>query len=137
MKLSVQTTREVSTDSLNIFCDPPLIFKSRGFIAPGLFNEISEWEKKGHDEKLAVGYISRLFVSFSQNGETFPLTTKEDAMALREAIEESNPGGADGFLSTLIEAYLNEHYRFFRNRLAVSESSLPVSSNGKVKEPTP
>lgn len=136
MKLSVQTTRTITTDELRLFCEPALTFRVKGFISPVLAKDLAEWENTYEGER-AAELISGLFVSVSQGGYEFPLTTKSDVLAFKEAIEESNPGGGDGFLSTLLESYLNEHYRFFRNRLLELGNSLPVSDSGKVKEPTP
>lgn len=145
MKLSVQTTRIITTDELRLFCEPALTFRVKGFISPALAKDLAEWENTYEGER-AAELISQLFVSVSartpgvavseQGGYEFPLTTKSDVIAFRDAIEESNPGGGDGFLSTLLESYLNEHYRFFRQKLLELENSSQASSNGKVKEPT-
>jgi hypothetical protein len=135
MKLTIQTTRTITTDELHLFCEPPLTFRVKGFIDPALAKELAQWENTYSGER-AAELISQLFVSFSHAGDSYPLDNKSAVLAFKDAIEEGNPGGGEGFLSTLLESYLNEHYRFFRQKLLALENSSQASNNGKVKEAT-
>jgi hypothetical protein len=132
MQLSVKTVRTISTDDLNIFCEPPLLFEARGYIAPELGGDLLEWEAGGYAAERAAELLPRLFLSVAQEGIRYPLSTKADALALRDAIEAANPGYGDIFLSTLLDGYWNEHYRFFGRKRLASASSQTVSANGVV-----
>jgi hypothetical protein len=132
MKLTVKTIRTISTDDLSIFCEPPLTFEVRGYIAPELGSDLLEWEQGGYSIERAAELLPRLFISVSQNEEHYSLATKTDALALRDAIEAANPGYGDTFLATLLDGYWNEHYRFFGRKRLASVNSQPVSENGPV-----
>lgn len=122
MKLSVQTTRTITTDDMRIFCEPPLTFEGIGYFSPSFVNDLAEWEKNPDDDR-AIKFVSRIFLSVSQNGARYPLSTEADVLALRDAIEEINPGNGNNFLATIVEEYTRAHYRFFRNKFADLENS--------------
>lgn len=129
MKLKVNTTHTVTTEDLEIFCDPPLTFEAVGNIGPHLWGQLRDWHKGNYPPEDVVGFIPKLFVSVSQNGDTYPLTTPEDAKALEDAV-------GNEFLSDLVESYWNYEFDFFKKKRAASANSLSQSDDSKPSEPT-
>ena len=130
LKLKIQTTRTVTTDDLRLYCDPPLTFGAVGHIPTTVNNALLDWADKGYDSTRAVEFVPRLFSSVAQNGTSYPLASKEDAAALREAV-------GDVFLRDLVEGFWNYDYRFFHLKRLVSENSLPDLTTTNGSEPTP
>jgi hypothetical protein len=130
MNLKAKTVRVVSTDDLELFCDPPLTFEASGRINDKLTAELQQWFKGGYDPAKTVEFIPQLFMSVSQNGDTYPLTTTADAEALRAAL-------GDGFLLDLVEAFWDYDYRFFARRRAASANSSPALDAGEASKPSP
>ena len=128
LNLSVKTTHTISTDDLEIYADPPLVFEAVGRINDKLHNDLRAWSNKNHPIDQTVKFVPRLFLSVSQNGDTYPLTTDADAQALREAV-------GDDFLHDLVESFWDYDYLFFRRKQLVSASSSPASATGNGQDP--
>src|SRR3990172_8868536 len=120
LNLSVKTTHVVTTDDLEIFCDPPLTFEAISRINDKLHNELRAWANKNHPIDQTVKLVPRLFFSVSQDGTAYPLATDADAQALREAV-------GDDFLHDIVEAFWDYDYLFFRRKRLVSPSPSPAS----------
>ena len=123
MKLSVRTTHTVTTDDIDVYCDPPLIFEAVGNIDPQTQTRLADWHKANYPPEQAVAFIPKLFISVSQNGEVYPLTTEADAQALREAV-------GDTFLSDLVERFWTYELNFFKKKRNGSVNLLSASENG-------
>jgi hypothetical protein len=130
LKLKVKTTHKVTTEELEIFCDPPLTFEAVGNIGPQLWDELRDWSNERYPPEKAVDFVPKLFVSVSQNGDTYPLATPEQAKALEDAV-----GGE--FLSDLVENYWGYEFSFFKKKRAASANSLKGSGDSKADELTP
>jgi hypothetical protein len=130
LKLKVKTTHTVTTDELEMVCDPPLTFEAVGNIGPHLWGELRDWSKGEYPMEEIVDFIPKLFVSVSQNGDTYPLTTPAQAKALKESV-------GDEFIADLIESYWNYEFTFFKKKRAASANSLKESDDSKADEPTP
>lgn len=130
MLLKAKTTRIVTTDDLELYCDPPLVFEASGRINDKLTAELKEWYQNGYDPQITLKFIPQLFLSVSQNGETFPIRSQADAEALREAL-------GDGFLLDLVEAFWDYDYRFFTQRRAASANSSTERGDGSENKPSP
>jgi hypothetical protein len=130
MKLKVRTTHTLTTDDLEMFCDPPLTFEAVGSIDPRTSRDLSTWHSSKFPEGQAVDFVPKLFLSVAQNGTSYPLTTVEDARALQEAVGEK-------FVSRLVLSYWNYQATYFEKKQAASVSLSPESGTGNGSEPTP
>ena len=130
LNLTVKTTHVVTTDDLEIFCDPPLTFEAIGRINDKLHNELRAWANKNHPIGQTVKFVPQLFLNVSQNGNTYPLATDADAEALRGAV-------GDDFLHNLVESFWDYDFLFFRQKRLASANSLQTSAAGNGSEPTP
>jgi hypothetical protein len=130
MKLKVKTTYTVTTDDLEIFCDPPLTFEAVGRINDKTHTDLLTWSKDDYSPDRAISFIPSLFLSVAQNGTAYPLTTKAEAIALREAT-------GDKFICDLVESFWNYDYTYFKKKRLGSANSLPASDDGSSPEPTP
>jgi hypothetical protein len=130
MKLSVRTTHILTTDDLRIFCDPPLTFEAIGSIDPHTRIELSAWHDSDYPAQQAVGFIPKLFLSVAQNGQSYPLTTDEDALALQDAL-------GDKFISRLVNAYWDYEYRYFQKKELASANLSPELGTGNRNGSTP
>lgn len=130
MNLKAKTIRVVTTDDLELYCNPPLTFEASGRINDKLTAELQQWFKTGYDPAKTVEFIPQLFMSVSQNGDAYPLTTQADAEALREALGE-------GFLLDLVEAFWDYDYRFFARKRLVSANSSTAQGAGEANSPSP
>jgi len=128
--LKVKTSLTVTTDELEVFCDPPLTFEAVGNIDPNLWSQLKAWSEKNYPLEQAVNFVPKLFVSVSQNGKAYPLTTEAAAEELRQAV-------GDPFLCDLIENYWNYEFNYFKKKRLVSASSSPASATGNGSELTP
>lgn len=124
LNLTIKTTQTITTDDLEIFVgDAPLTFEAIGNISNSLHTDLLTWSRAGYPADQAAGFIPRLFVSVSQNGEKYDLTGQAAAVAFQEAV-------GDDLLKDIIEGYWDYRYRFFRKRQAGSVSLPPASENG-------
>jgi hypothetical protein len=130
MKLLVKVTRILTTDDLDLTCDPPLSFEVTGNVEPSIFKAVQEWEAAGFELERCAELVGRVFISVTQDGQTYSLNGKAAALALYEAIEESNPGAAYQFMVRLLENFIQNHLRFFVSRRSGSPPSAPPSENG-------
>lgn len=130
MKLKAKVTRTITTDDLEIYCDPPLTFEASGRINDKLTAELKQWYQNGYDPQKTLDLIPQLFLNVSQDGQTYPLESRGDAEALQEAL------GA-GFLVDLVEAFWDYDFRFFQKRLSGSVRSLTALGSGDTSEPSP
>jgi hypothetical protein len=128
--LKVKTTHTLTTDDLEIFCDPPLTFESAGSMDPRTVQELREWYKNHCPNEQAVMFVPKIFLSVAQNGKAYPLTTQEDAMALQKAV-------GDKFISRLVNSYWNYEVGYFEKKQSGSVNSLTESSGNGTKEATP
>lgn len=134
LKLKINTTRQITSNDLRIACDPPLLFEVRSFIAPDLVDKIADWERAGSkDANIGAALVAQVFVSVTQDGETYPLTSLSDVGALQETIEAASPGQAGGFICAMLEGFTANHYRFFRGGPTGLTASPPVSVNGSAQ----
>lgn len=130
MDLLVKTVRTISTDELNIYCEPPLVFSARGYITRAINEQLLAWDLAGRPISLTLGLLPQLFFSVSVDTQVFPILSQVDSEALRQAIETANPGGGDEFLTALVDGYWVNHYRFFTRRRPASANLLADSTNG-------
>ena len=130
MKLKVRTTHTVTTDDLEMFCDPPLTFEAIGNIDPHTREGLRVWYQNKYPTEGALEFVPKMFLSVAQNGTSYPIATEEDAKALQEAV-------GDKFISHLVRAYWNYEAGYFEQKKTGSEnlSAPPVTGNGS--EPTP
>ncbi len=125
MKLNIQTHHTITTNDLELFCDPPLTFEAVGRIADQTHNALLEWAKNDYPEEKTLEFLPHLFVSVSQNGETYPLNNDGAAREFREAVGLT-------FVQDLIEAFWNyEFYYFKKKRLASINSSTASADTNK------
>lgn len=136
LKLRINATRQISTTDLRIAWEPPLFFEVRTYIGADLNGKMADWEQAGSSNAgTAAGLIAECFVAVSQDGQSYPLTTQADVLALRDTIEEAAPGQGDMYLCAILEGFIREHYSFFRRgERSASATSSPVSENGKAPE---
>lgn len=131
MKLTIHTTRQISSADLRLAIDPPLSFEIRSYISYDLNLRLAEWQNAGRNNASeAAALINQLFVSVGQNGHLYPLNSPEAVNALRETIEATNPGEGDNFLIAMLNGFVINHYNFFSIERNGSAPSLPASENG-------
>lgn len=124
--LKIQTTETITTDDLEIFVgELPLIFEAVGNIPGPLQDDLLTWSRADYPLPQTLQLVPRLFLSVSQNGDTYPLTSQAEAEALRAAVGEE-------LLRDIVEGYWNYRYRFFKRKRLASANSLtePVAMNG-------
>jgi hypothetical protein len=126
----VKTTLMVTTEELEVFCDPPLTFEAVGNIDPNLWSQLKEWSERDYPPGEAVNFVPRLFFSVSQNGKAYPLTTQAEAEELRQAV-------GDAFLCDLVENYWTYEYSYFKKKRLASASLLAEHATGNGSEPQP
>lgn len=131
IKLAIQPTQTITSDDLEIFVgDLPLVFEAIGNIGGSLQNDLLAWSQADYPAAQTAGFIPRLFLSVSQNGDKYPLTGQAEAEALRQAV-------GDDLLKDLVESYWNYRYRYFKKKRLGSGNSSPASDTGNGNEPTP
>lgn len=128
LNLAIKTTFAVSTDDLGVFCDPPLTFQAIGRVNDTLHRELVAWGTAGYPADQTTRFIPRLFLSVAQNGVSYPLSTADDAQALREAV-------GDEFLANLVESFWDYEFSYFKKKRLASASLSPQSTNGSGQEP--
>jgi len=134
LKLKINTTRQINSNDLRIACDPPLYFDVRTFIPPDLVDKIADWERAGSkDFGTGAALLAQVFVSITQDDQTYSLSSPVEVNDLRETIEAANPGQGDGFICAMLEGFTANHYRFFRIGLTGSPALPPVSANGSAQ----
>src|SRR3990170_7983871 len=109
LNLSVRTTMQVTTDDLELYADPPLTFEAIGRVNDTLHRELAAWASAGYPAEQSVRFIPRLFLSVAQNWQSYPLTTADDAQALRATV-------GDEFLANLVEAFWDYEYNYFKKK---------------------
>lgn len=119
MKFTYHTTRQITTADLYDATDPPLIFQVKTRLSR---DWLLAWDAFGEaeagDVSAAADLVAEAFISVTQDGEEiYPLDSKADALALRDAIEEAQPGAGDAFLRHLALAFGTNHYRYLDKRL--------------------
>ncbi len=130
LSLTVETTMVVSTDDLELYASPTLVFRTVGRVNDTLHRELAAWASAGYPAEQTARFIPRLFLSVSQNGQTYPLTTPDDAQALREAV-------GDEFLANLVESFWDYEFNYFKKKRLASANLSPQSTTGNGQEPTP
>lgn len=123
MDLKVRTTHTVTTDDLELFCDPPLSFEAVGRVGPKLHNDLLTWSQAGYPAEQAPGLAAQLFLSVSQDGQSYPLNSPAAATELQNQV-------GDEFIRNLIEAFWDFEYRFFKQKRLASGNSGPRSNAG-------
>ena len=125
MKLKVKTTHVVTTDDLEMFCDPPLTFEAIGNIDPHTREGLRVWYQNKYPTEQSLEFVPKIFLSVAQNGTAYPLVTDEDAKALQDAL-------GDKFISHLVRAYWNYEAGYFEKKetASTSLSETPVTGNG-------
>lgn len=126
--LSIQTTMTLTTDDLEIYADPPLSFEAIGRVNDTLHRELAAWVSAGYPADQTARFISRLFLSVAQNGQSYPLSTADDAQALRAAV-------GDEFLANLVESFWDYEFNYFKKKRLASMNLSAGPSNGS--EPIP
>lgn len=90
-----------------------------------------DWLRNGaEDAGRALDLVALAFVAVRQNGQTWPLGSREQAEALREAIEAQNPGHGDTFICHLALAHYNHHFARLSDRLGNWRAPLAPSGAG-------
>lgn len=131
LNLTINTTRKVSTAEMRMACDPPLYFQVRAYFGVEISQQMVNWQQAGaRDAVGAADILSQVFLSVSQNGDSYSLTTPANVLALREAVEANSPGEGDGFLCALLENFVSNHYAFFTKAENGSAPSSPHSDDG-------
>ena len=130
LNLSIKTTIVVTTDDLEIYADPPLTFEAIGRVNDTIHRELAAWATAGYPAEQTARFIPRLFMSVAQNGTSYPLTTAEEAQALRDAV-------GDEFLANLVESFWDYEYKYFQKKELASVSLSPELGTGNGSGPTP
>lgn len=139
LNLKINTTRRISTADMRLALDPPLYFEVKTYINAALNSRMADWEEAGlsRDTETAAEIISQVFISVIQDTVAYPLTTKADALALRDAIEEAGPGLGDEYLAAILTGFIGNHYRFFMTVPPASVSLSPELDTGNSNGNTP
>ena len=130
LNLPIRTTMSVTTDDLELYADPPLAFEAIGRVNDTLHRELAAWASAGYPADTTARFIPRLFLSVSLNGQTYPLTTQDEAQALRDAV-------GDEWLANLVEGFWDYEYNYFKKKRLASANLSPASATGNGSEPTP
>lgn len=95
-----------------------------------------DWLRAGGDDTgAALDIIALAFVAVRQNGERWALGSREQAEALRDAIEAQAPGYGDQFVRHLALAHYNHHFARLERQLG--NSKLPSARSGAGGSSTP
>ena len=130
MKLSIKTTHILTTEQLEIYCDPPLTFEVVGSIDPHTRKKLGSWYEADYPTNRAVEFIPSLFITVAQNGIAYPLKTVEDAAAFQEAV-------GDVFLSRLVERTWAYDINQFKKKQVGSISLSKDSDDGAEQDTQP
>jgi hypothetical protein len=136
LKLNYSHKRVITTADLYDATDPPLIFEVLTR-PPRVWATIyNDFEKDGaKDPIIARKLISLVFLTVSDEENTYPLNTIEAVAELQAAIEESNPGYGDEFSCNIAWSFGRHYYSFLGDRLGNSQEPLP-QLNGSSGEKT-
>lgn len=138
LNLTINTTRQVSTAQMRMTCDPPLFFRVRAYFGVEVSQQMVHWQEGGgQDASEAAKILSQVFVAVSQNGDSYPLASLADMLALRETVEVANPGEGDQFICALLQNFVSNHYNFFTRAGNGSANSSAPLDTGSENEPTP
>lgn len=107
---------------------PDLIYKARVHRPAGWTKQVIEFNKD-RSPKLAYQIIGGLIISISQDGIEYPMNV-EQAEALRNTIEEQNPGMGDEYICVLAWGIYVKHVDYEDDRLKNLPEPLSVSENG-------
>jgi hypothetical protein len=112
LKLSYNHTYEFTTADYFNASDPPLTFEASARATPEWARLVRNWlENSPDDVGPALEIVGRAIISVSQNGTKYPINGREGAKALRDAIEQGNPGQGDDFIIDLAQGHYNYHFR--------------------------
>lgn len=130
IKLNYSYKRTVTTADLFDACDPPLVFEVRTRPPREWAKLNNEFEADNcNDVELAKRLIAMAFLTVS-DGETFyPISTPEEVEALRQAIEDDNPGYGNDFLITVAWGFSTNHYSYLGKNLGNSLKPLQPSND--------
>jgi len=137
VNITINITRVLTTADLWMTCDPVVEFEVRTKMTPEWARRIQVWEQETHpglDEALEL--IGQSFVSVSQNGERYPLGSREAATELMNAVEASSPGNGEQFMIDLLAGFAANHYSFLAKNLTPSgRQSRPLNGTKAAKKP--
>ncbi len=136
MKLKYNSRRTVTTSDLFDACDPPLIFEVRTRPPREWARLNQEFESDNcRDADLARSLIALAFLTVSDGENTYPITSPDEVDQLRQAIEETNPGYGNDFLTTIAWGFSTNHYTYLGDHLGNSLKPLsPSNDNGREKK---
>lgn len=137
MNITINITRVLTTADLWMACDPVVEFEVRSRMTPDWARRVTVLEQENQpDVETALELIGEAFVSISQNGERYPLNSKEAATELMSAVEAGNPGSGEQFMVELCLGFASNHYNFLaKNSTTSGRRSQP--SNGTKAKKTP
>lgn len=127
----IQSTLQVTTDDLEVYVgEEPLRFEAIANIPNGLNTELLEWSKVGYPANQAVKLVPKLFLSVSQNGTSYPLSTQKEVEAFRAEV-------GDELTAEIVEGYWEYRFRYFKKKRIGLDTSSPMPLSTDVNEPTP
>lgn len=114
---------------------PEMVYGCRAYRADGWTDKvIAFFEGEGQDTDLALDVVGLSLVWIEQDGERYPITDRDGAVALQEAIEEQNPGYGGIFIRRLAVAVYDQQSKFENERLGNSVRRSEPSDDGKTDE---
>ena len=134
MKLNYQFKRKITSADLFDACQPPLVFEVRTRPSRKWAKLNNDFETGGStDVDTAKELIAMSFLTVSDGGQAYPLTTVENVDALRKAIENENPGYGDEFLCHVAWGFQANHYTYLTEHLGNSLKPLSQSNGTGLK----
>jgi len=115
INITYNPTRKITTADLWITCDPPIKFTVRTRL-PAHWDILNrEWgnrDDKESDPQTAMKLIAEAFLTVAQGNASYELNTIEHVEALRDSIEEGQPGIGNDFICLIAETFAVNHYSF-------------------------
>lgn len=130
MKLKVKTTRTLTTDELEVYCEPVLTFEAVGNVDPQTHDALKTWAQAKYPADQAVNFVPKLFLSVAENGTSYPLNTEGAARELQAVV-------GDAFLAELVENFWNYDYFYFQKKQAASANLSTPLPTTEESEATP
>ena len=111
--------------------DDQLVFEAHARQPAEWARLVQAWLKDdAEDVARALEIVGRAITSVGQGGEKWPIEGREGAEALRDAIEEANPGHGDAFIKNLALGHYNYHFQRLGEMMGNSSKPSPASVDG-------
>lgn len=138
LKLKYKATTTFTSADIGDMAEPEIIYHVWANRPDGWTDKcmafFKEGEKGRYDTDLALDIVGLSLTAVEQDGERWPVEGREGAEALRDSVEEQNPGYGDAFIHRLAISIFDQQIKRENDRLGNSEKPLTDSVNGKSKK---